>query len=102
LFSLFRTGNCGLSGFQLIIYIFCGFFFIIYIIFVFFFVCRFYGGAVFLDFFLFGIFGLDVSLSLIFDYVSLGFFSCVSFISRVVFYYRIFYMEGTTDNRRFL
>lgn len=45
--------------------------------------------------------GVDLSFSLIFDYVSLGFFGAVSFISGMVFLYSIFYMEGTVDRRRF-
>jgi len=36
-----------------------------------------------------------------FDYLSFGFFRCVSFISRVVFFYSNYYMEGGLTNRRF-
>lgn len=45
--------------------------------------------------------GIEVSLVFVLDFVSLGFFSCVSLISGVVFFYSIFYMGGTVDIRRF-
>jgi NADH-ubiquinone oxidoreductase chain 5 len=38
----------------------------------------------------------------LFDFVSFGFFSCVSFISGVVLFYSLFYMEGAVDMRRFV
>lgn len=66
-----------------------------------FFVCFYFGGRL-IDFFLFRLGGLDLSLSVVFDYVSFGFFSCVSFISGLVFLYSVFYIEGTVDQRRFL
>jgi len=37
----------------------------------------------------------------VFDFLRLGFFSCVSFISGVVFLYSVFYISGTIDSRRF-
>jgi len=73
-----------------------------YFFLVFFFVSCFFGGGYLLDFFLFSLGGLDFSFSFLFDYVSLGFFSCVSFISGLVFLYSVFYMEGTVDSRRFI
>jgi NADH:ubiquinone oxidoreductase subunit 5 (subunit L)/multisubunit Na+/H+ antiporter MnhA subunit len=45
---------------------------------------------------------LDFSLTFVFDYLSLGFFSCVSFISGCVFLFTIFYMGGSLDYRRFI
>ena len=54
-----------------------------------------------LDFFLFSGGGFDVSFVFLFDMVSLSFFSCVSFISGVVFFYSGFYMSGFVDGRRF-
>lgn len=53
------------------------------------------------ELFIFRLGGLDFSFTFIFDYLSLGFFSCVSFISAIIFFYSIFYMSGTTDFRRF-
>lgn len=85
----------------LIVYVFSFLFFLIYFIFVTFFGFVFFRGGVLLDFFVFSCFGLDVSFSFLFDFVSLGFFGCVSFISIVVFFFRVFYMEGTIDYRRF-
>ena len=43
-----------------------------------------------------------MNLDLIFDFVSIGFFMCVSLISGLVFLYSIFYMEGRLKRRRFL
>jgi len=54
-----------------------------------------------LDFFLYSFFSVDLSFCLVFDYLSIGFFMCVSIVSSVVFLYRIFYIEGTVDIRRF-
>lgn len=54
------------------------------------------------DLFFFTFCGLDFSFSFVFDFLSLGFGGCVSLISSVVFFYRLFYMEGTVDFRRFL
>jgi NADH:ubiquinone oxidoreductase subunit 5 (subunit L)/multisubunit Na+/H+ antiporter MnhA subunit len=45
--------------------------------------------------------GVDVGFTFVFDFISLGFSGCVSFISGVVFIYRTFYMRGTVDLRRF-
>jgi len=45
--------------------------------------------------------GLDLSFSFLFDYVSLGFFRAVSFISSMVFFYSKFYMEEEVNQRRF-
>jgi NADH:ubiquinone oxidoreductase subunit 5 (subunit L)/multisubunit Na+/H+ antiporter MnhA subunit len=54
------------------------------------------------DFFLFSWGSVDLSLGFVFDYVSLGFFCSVSFISCLVFFYSVFYMRGTVDIRRFV
>jgi NADH:ubiquinone oxidoreductase subunit 5 (subunit L)/multisubunit Na+/H+ antiporter MnhA subunit len=62
----------------------------------------FYEGGFVFDFFFFTFCGLDFSFSFVFDFLSLGFAGCVSLISSVVFLYRLFYMEGTVDIRRFL
>ena len=59
-----------------------------------------FGGVLF-DFYLFSYLGIDFSFSLVFDFLSVGFFLCVSFISSVVFFYSLFYMAGTVDSRRF-
>jgi len=61
--------------------------------FYFFFYC-FYWGRLMLDLYLFSMYGIDFSLTFVVDYLSVGFFGCVSFISGVVFYYRVFYMAG--------
>lgn len=42
------------------------------------------------------------SMTIVFDYVSLGFFSCVSLVRGAVFIYCIFYIEGTLDCKRFI
>jgi len=57
------------------------------------------GGVFFYFFFLWG--GFEMGFSFLFDYLSFGFFACVSFISGVVFFYSVFYMEGGLDSRRF-
>jgi len=75
---------------------------VFYVFILFFFVYVFFIGGLLLEFYFFNFSGFDVSLSFVFDFVSLGFFGCVSFISGVVFYYRVFYIEGTFDMRRFL
>nr|SPC34975.1 NADH dehydrogenase subunit 5 [Paraleius leontonychus] len=64
------------------------------------FVSIFYGSFVF-SFTFFSVGGVDLSFSFLFDYVSLGFFASVSFISSMVFFYSVFYMAGTVDVRRF-
>jgi len=58
------------------------------------------GGLVFEWYFL-EFCGVDLGFSIVLDYVSMGFFSCVSFISFIVFIYRMFYISGTVDMRRF-
>jgi len=83
------------------IYIFSFFYFFLYLIFLFFFLFTFYWGGFFVDFFFFPLGYLDFSLSFVFDYLSFGFFGCVSLISGVVFYYVSFYMLGCLDIRRF-
>lgn len=54
------------------------------------------------DFFVLRLGGFDVSLGFLFDYVSVGFFCSVSFISGLVFFYSFFYIEGVRDFRRFV
>ena len=63
---------------------------------------SFFGRRGFFEVFLFGRAGMDMTFSFVFDFLSLGFFCCVSFISRVVFLYSLFYMSGTVDARRFV
>ena len=65
-----------------------------------FFYLFFYGGLI-VDYFLFNVYGFEISFCMVFDYVSFGFFICVALISSLVFLYRNFYMEGTVDMRRF-
>jgi len=45
--------------------------------------------------------GVDLRFVLVFDFLSFGFFSCVSSICGLVYFYSFFYMEGTVDSRRF-
>lgn len=45
--------------------------------------------------------GIDLSFTFVIDFLSSGFFSCVSFIAGIVFFYSVFYIEGTVDSRRF-
>ena len=87
---------------QFIVFIY-SLFFIFYSFFLYFVFFYFFDFNSFLFEFYFLTFGgLDFSVTLIFDFLSIGFFSCVSFISGVLFFYRLFYMEGTIDFRRFL
>jgi len=65
-----------------------------------FFLVFFEGGFVF-DFFCFSFRGFDFIFSFVFDFLSVGFAGCVAIISSVVFIYRMFYMSGTVDMRRF-
>nr|QYF07809.1 NADH dehydrogenase subunit 5 [Oribatula sakamorii] len=81
-------------------FFFC-FFMFLYLASIFLFFWLGVGGGVMLSFYLFSILDLDVSLSFLFDCVSLGFFGSVSFISGLVFFYSNFYMDGTVDLRRF-
>lgn len=82
-------------------FFFC-FFIRLYLVLFWFFLSRLMGGGLVIDYFLFSLGSLDFSLGLIFDCVSLGFFCRVSFISGLVFFYSVFYMEGTIDYRRFV
>jgi NADH-ubiquinone oxidoreductase chain 5 len=54
------------------------------------------------DFCILSLGSIDVCFSFLFDYVSLGFFSIVCLISRMVFFYSTFYMEGSVDMPRFV
>jgi NADH-ubiquinone oxidoreductase chain 5 len=74
----------------------------VFLFFCFSFFYVFYEGGFVFDLFFFTFCGLDFSFSFVFDFLSLGFGGCVSLISSVVFFYRLFYMEGTVDARRFL
>jgi NADH:ubiquinone oxidoreductase subunit 5 (subunit L)/multisubunit Na+/H+ antiporter MnhA subunit len=78
--------------------LFYAFFAVVYFVFFFF---LFFRGGVLLDFFLFSFLGFDFSFCFVVDFVSLGFAGCVSVISSVVFLYRVFYMGGSLDLRRF-
>lgn len=81
------------------------FFFLFFVLYFLLGICFFLvgGGAVWLvDFFFFRLGGFDVSLGFLFDYVSVGFFCGVSFISGLVFFYSFFYMGGVRDLRRFV
>jgi len=73
-----------------------------YILFLSCFFYLFFFGGLMVDYFLFSIYGFEITFCIIFDFVSFGFFMCVSLISSLVFLYRNFYMEGTVDIRRFL
>ena len=81
--------------FVFFIFLFCLYRFFISFFFVF------YSRRVLFDFYIFRSVGLDFSFSFVFDFISLGFFSRVSFISFIVFLYRGFYIDGTVDSRRF-
>ena len=65
------------------------------------FLVSFLGVRFLFEFFIFSFLGLDLSFVFVFDFLSLGFFSCVSFISGVVFLYSVFYISNTIDLRRF-
>jgi len=86
---------------RLILFVFSFLFFCFYLFCGIAFFYTFFLKRVLVDFYLFNLLGTDFSFSFIFDFVSLGFFCCVSFISRAVFLYRMFYIEGTIDSRRF-
>lgn len=82
-------------------FLFSLFFLLFYFFSIFLFFFCFFGHRFLFDFYVFTLLGVDSSFSIVLDFLSLGFFSCVSFISFIVFLYSIFYMEGTVDNRRF-
>lgn len=61
----------------------------------------FFRGGFYVRFIIFDILGIRLRLDFVLDYVSLGFFMCVSLISSLVFFYRNFYMREGRDLRRF-
>lgn len=65
------------------------------------FVWCFFGGGLIFDLYLFRLSSIEFSLSFLLDYVSVGFFRCVSLISGAVFFYSNFYMDGDLNMRRF-
>lgn len=76
-------------------------FFFVFVFLGFVFLWCFFGGGLIFDFYLFSFGSVEFSLSFLLDYVSVGFFSCVSLISGVVFFYSNFYMDGDLNMRRF-
>ena len=86
---------------QLLLNFFALFFLLAYLFSIFIFFLSFYFFRFFFSFFIFRFCGWDLSFSFVFDFLSFGFFSCVSFISGIVFFYSVFYMDGTLDLRRF-
>lgn len=101
--SVFGISGCGLGGLyrSIMFYLFCFGFVILYFFLVMTFFLSFFVGGALVDFYFTSFFGYEFSLSFVFDYLSFGFFGCVSFISGMVFFYSNFYMEGGTDLRRF-
>jgi NADH-ubiquinone oxidoreductase chain 5 len=90
-----------LKGLWSILYSFSFLFFLLAIsLFFVFFLVFFEGGFIF-DLFFFSFRGFDFVFSFVFDFLSVGFAGCVAMISSVVFMYRMFYMSGTVDIRRF-
>lgn len=75
---------------------FCLFGFLVFV-----FLCCFFGGGLMLDLYLFRMGSIEFSLTFLLDYVSVGFFGCVSLISAVVFFYSNFYIRGDLSIRRF-
>jgi NADH-ubiquinone oxidoreductase chain 5 len=67
-----------------------------------FFLLGFFGGGAMVEVPLFTFVGIDLGLTFVFDFLSMGFFGCVSLISGFVFLYRFFYMGGSFDQRRFV
>ena len=86
---------------QLIFFVYFVFFIFLYIVRGFIFLISFFGTRFVFEFFLFSFSGLDLSFVFVLDFLRLGFFRCVSFISGVVFFYSVFYIAGTVDSRRF-
>jgi len=84
-----------------LLYFFALFFLFNYLFRAFIFILSFWFFNFLFSFFIFSFCGWDLSFSFVFDFLSFGFFSCVSFISGVVFFYRVFYIGGTIDLRRF-
>lgn len=82
-------------------FLFSFFFLLVYFFSIFLFFFCFFGRRFLFDFYIFTLLGVDCSFSIVLDFLRLGFFSCVSFISFIVFLYSIFYMEGTVGSRRF-
>lgn len=94
-------GDCGSLGVFGFMYFFL-FFFALCLVLEGLIVLRVFFGSFSVRLFFFSIGGVDLSFRFLFDYVSLGFFGAVSFISRMVFFYSVFYIEGTVDMRRFV
>jgi len=69
---------------------------------VFCFLSTYYGCGYLVDFLVFSGGGLDIGFSFLFDWVSLGFFSFISLVSGVVFFYCFFYMGEDVLTKRFL
>lgn len=86
---------------SLIFSLFGFFYFFVYFMFVVVFLFLFFCGGFYLDlnFFVRSRYSILMRFSL--DYLSFGFFRCVSFISGAVFFYRNYYIEGGLTNRRF-
>jgi len=84
-----------------VLVVFFVFFLLFYVFLRFLFFYTFYFNRLVVEFFLFEISNVDFSFTFVFDYLSLGFFGCVSFISGIVFFYRIFYIAGGKELRRF-
>jgi len=55
-----------------------------------------------LDFFVSVVGIFDLSFCFVFDYLSTGFFSCVSFVSGCVMFFSVYYIGGSVDFRRFV
>lgn len=93
---------CGSRDFLSLIFFLFGFFYLFfYMMFLFAFFFLYYCGGYYLDFNFFVTSRYSVLLTFSLDYLSFGFFGCVSFISGAVFFYRNYYMEGGSVNRRF-
>uniref|UniRef100_UPI00315DEB27 NADH dehydrogenase subunit 5 n=1 Tax=Allonothrus sinicus TaxID=3138099 RepID=UPI00315DEB27 len=86
---------------MLTFYMFSGFYLFFSICLFLGFCLLFYCGGYMVQFIVFSFGGWEIVLSFVFDYLSLGFFSCVSFIAGMVFFYSVFYMGGGFDLRRF-
>jgi len=86
---------------SLILFLFGFFYLFVYLGLLMCFLFFFYCGGFYLDLNFFIRSRYPVVLRFCFDYLSFGFFGCVSFISGVVFFYRNYYMGESLTNRRF-
>jgi len=102
-YSLLKIVGCGPKEFYYHIVFLLGWSFIFLHFFcVFCFLSTFYGCGYLVDILVFSLGGVEIGFAFLFDWVSLGFFSFISLISGIVFFYCFFYMGEDVLMKRFL